>query len=156
MPSRLAPRIVTLLIALATAGTAGSAHADVKQEAPLPAADSEKLLAFFDELVDTAATHAADCAAQAGAVDGVVTKHLNTLQMMWAARKAQKVVPKDVQEKLDQRALEMVSALRKCWDHKGVKKAFQRMKPPKEDGKLKPRPKQDPPPAEAEAEAEAK
>jgi hypothetical protein len=151
MPRRLAPRIVTLLIALAGAGTAGSAHADVKQEVPLSAADSEKLLAFFDELVDTAAKHAADCAAQAGAVDGVVTKHLNTLQMMWAAKKAQKVVPKDVREKLDKRALEMVSALRKCWDHDGVKKAFQRMKPPKEEAK--PKPKQDQPPAEAEAEA---
>jgi hypothetical protein len=132
MPRRLALRIVTLLIALAGAGTAGTAHADATKEAtPLSAADSEKLLAFFGELVDTAAKHAADCAAQAGAVDGVVTRHLNTLQMMWAARKAKKVVPRDVQEKLDKRALEMVSALRKCWDHDGVKKAFQRMKPPK-------------------------
>jgi hypothetical protein len=126
MPHRLALLTVTLLIALAGAR---AAHADVRQ-APLSAAEADRLVAFLDELVDTAARHAADCAAQAGAVDGVVTRHLNALQMMWAAKKANKGVPRDVQGRLNRRSKEMVDALRKCWDDQGVKAAFKRMKPP--------------------------
>jgi len=122
-------RTLTLLIALAGASTA---HADDKKGAPLSAAQAEQLLAFFNELVDQAVQHAADCKALAGAVDGVVDRHMSTIQMTWAAKKAKQTVPKDVQEKMDRRAKEMVGALERCWNDDGVKKAFQRMKPPEE------------------------
>src|SRR5262245_53823956 len=118
MPRRLALRTVALLIALAGA-TAGSAYADSKKETPLSAADSEKLLAFFDELVNEAVKNAADCRALAGAIDGVVTRHLATVEMTWAAKEANQTVPKDVQAKMDKRAVELVGALRKCWGDKG-------------------------------------
>jgi hypothetical protein len=120
-------RTFTLLIALAGASTA---HADVEQAPPMSVVDSEKLLAFFNELVDHAVKNAADCQALASAVDGVVNRHLNTIQMTWAARKAKKKIPEDVQEKMDRRAFEMVGALRRCWDDDRVKAAFKRMKVP--------------------------
>jgi hypothetical protein len=125
-------RTVTLLIAMAGASTA---RADAKQETPLSAEHAGKLLAFFHELVDEAVKNAADCQALAGAVDGVVTRHIDTIQMMWAAKNEKQTVPKDVQAKLDKRALEMVGALRRCWDDDRVKKAFERMKAPKEEPK---------------------
>lgn len=121
-------RTAALLIALTASSTA---YANAEQE-PLSDTDADKLLAFYNELVDHAARNAADCPALGSAVDGVVTRHLNTIQMSWAAKKAKKVVPKPVQEQLDRRAGELVTALRKCWDHDGVKAAFKRMKPPKE------------------------
>jgi hypothetical protein len=122
-------RIFTLLIALAGASTA---HADAKKETPLSAVHAEQLLAFFNELVDHAVKNSADCQALATEVDGVVNRHINTINMMWVARKSKQTVPKDVQEKLDRRALEMVDALRRCWDDDRVKAAFKRMKPPKQ------------------------
>jgi len=125
-------RTVTMLIALAGASTA---RAEDKQaeETPLTAFETEKLLAFFGDLVDHAVKHASACPALAAAVDGVVVRHGETIKMSWAAKKAKKTLPKDAQAKLDQRALEMVGALRQCWDHDGVKAAFKRMKPPKDD-----------------------
>lgn len=124
-------RTVTILIALAGAQTA-RAEGKQAEETPLSAIETEKLLAFFGELVDHAAKHASDCGALATAVDGVVHRHHNTIEMSWAAKKAKKTLPKDAQAKLDQRALEMVGALKHCWDHAGVKAAFKRMKPKKD------------------------
>ena len=125
-------RTITLLIAMAGASTA---RAEAKQETPLSAEQADKLLVFFNELVDESVKHAADCQALAGAIDGVVAKHTGTIQMTWAAKKAKQTVPRDVQAKLDQRALEMVGALRRCWNDDRVKAAFAKMKPPKEEGK---------------------
>jgi hypothetical protein len=122
-------RTFTLLIALAGASTA---HADAEQAPPMSEIHSEKLLAFFNELVDQTVKNAAECQALASAVDGVVNRHLNTIQMMWATKKAKQKFPKDVQEKLDKRAVEMVSALRRCLDDDRVKAAFGRMKVPKD------------------------
>lgn len=120
-------RTFTLLIALASAGTA---HAEGKKE-PLSAQHAEQLLAFFNELVDTTVKHATNCETLATEVGGVVDRHINTIQMTWAARKKKQTVPKDVQEKLDKRALEMVESLRRCWEDDRVKAVFQRMKEPK-------------------------
>ena len=125
-------RSLTLLFALAGASTA---HAEDKKEKPLSAAHAEKLLVFFNELVDTSVKNAADCQALAGAVDELVTRNINTVNMMWAVKKLKHVVPEDVQAKLDKRGIELVGALRKCWNDKGVKDAFQRMKLPAEDQK---------------------
>lgn len=125
-------RTVTLLIALAGAATA---HAEAKKEAPLAEVDAAKLIAFYDELVDRAVANAGDCPALGSALDGVVTRHLNTIQMSWAAKKAKKTVPPEIQARLDERALEMVDALRGCWDHDGVKAAFKRMKMPEDKAK---------------------
>jgi hypothetical protein len=128
-------RTFTLLIALAGASTAcadGKAKAEAEAEATrqISEVQSEKLLGLFNELVDHAVKHAADCPALATAADGVVNRNINTIQMLWAAKKAKKAIPPDVQAKMDQRALELVGALRKCWDDDRVKAAFKRMKLP--------------------------
>ena len=120
-------RTVTLLIALACASTA---HADAEKAPPIPAAHVEKMLAFYNELVDESVKHAADCAALATALDGVVTRQINTLNMMWAARRAKKTLPRDVQAKMEQRARELVGALRRCLEDDRVKATFKRMKLP--------------------------
>jgi hypothetical protein len=125
-------RIATLVIALA--GT-GAAHADAPKGKPLSPAHAEQLLAFFDELVDVSVKNAADCPALAAAVDGLVTRQINTVNMMWSMKKTRQIVPPDVQSKLDRRAAEMVGALRKCWNDAAVKTAFARMKLPKEPEK---------------------
>lgn len=124
-------RTLTLLIALAGL-SAGRAHAEAKKDTPLSAAESEKLLAFYDELVDQAAKTAGDCKAQAASVESIVARHKSTLELAWAAKKAKKTAPKEVQERLDKRAFELVDALRKCWADPAVKAAFQKMKPPEE------------------------
>ena len=134
MPARLALRTVTLLIALAGA-TAGRAHADAKKDTPMSAVHADKLLAFYDDLVETAVKAAAepDCKAQAAALDGVVTRHINTIQMMWAAKKTKQSLPPPVKERMDKRSVELVTALRKCWDHEAVTEVFDKMKLPQMD-----------------------
>ncbi len=123
-------RTLTLLIALAAGASPAHAQAEAGPAPQLSAAQAEKLLAFYNELVDQVAKNAADCQALAGAVDGVVTRHIDTVHMMWDARKAKLAVPRDVQAKLDARAPEMVGALRRCWDDDRVKAAFKKMKVP--------------------------
>ena len=73
-------RTLTLLIALAGASTA---HAQDRKPKPLSPAHAEKLLAFYNELVDQVVQHKGDCAKLAAAVDGVVTRQINTIQMIW-------------------------------------------------------------------------
>lgn len=125
-----APGTFTLLIALALAG-ASTAHADDKpKEAPLAEARVERMLAFFNELVDHTVKNATDCGVLAGAVDGVVNRHINTIQMMWEARRLKQTVPKDVQAQMDKRAPELVEGLRRCWADNRVRAQFDRMKPP--------------------------
>jgi hypothetical protein len=124
-------RTLTLLIALASTSTA-HAQAEVGPAPEISGADADKLIAYYNELIDEAAKHAGDCGALATALDGVVNRHLNTIQMTWAAKKAKKAVPKDVQAKLDARQGELVGALRGCWANDRVKAVFQRMKPPAE------------------------
>jgi hypothetical protein len=125
-------RTLTLLIAMAGASTA---RAEVKKPTPLSATHAEAVLAFFNELVDQSVKNAADCQALADEVNGVVNRHINTLQMMWVAKKNKQTVPPEVQAKLDERAFEMVGALRRCWNDDRVKAAFERMKPPPEKKK---------------------
>jgi hypothetical protein len=122
-------RTVTLLIALAGASTA---YAETAKKPSMEPADVDKLLAFYNELVDHAVKHAADCAGLATALDGVVNRNLNTIQMTWAAKKAKQTVPKEAQEQLDKRRFELVGALRRCWSDDRVKAVFKRMKAPEE------------------------
>lgn len=123
-------RTVTLLIALTGASTAYAEEA--KKPTPMAAGDVEKLLVFYNELVDHAVKHAADCAGLATALDGVVNRNMNTIQMTWAAKKAKKTVPQEAQQQLDKRSLELVGALRKCWSDDRVKAVFKRMKVPED------------------------
>ena len=122
-------RTVTLLIVLAATSTA---RADAKQETPLSAAHAEQLLVFFNELVDESVKNASNCEALASAVDALVTRRINTVNMMWMMKKLKQTVPREVQEKMDRRAQEMVNALRKCWNDERVIAAFKRMQPPKQ------------------------
>jgi hypothetical protein len=127
--------IATILLALAGAPTArADAPAESPKATPMSAANVEKLLAFFNELVDESVknANASDCKPLAGAIDGVVKRHQNTIEMSWWAKKTKQTLPKEAQEKMDKRALEMVVALKTCWDDDGVKAAFRRMKPPKD------------------------
>jgi hypothetical protein len=130
--------LATATILLALAG-AQAAHADAPAEAPpketpMSAVNVEKLLAFYNELVDEIVKNAkgSDCKPLAGAVESVVRRHQNTIEMSWWAKKSKQTLPKEAQEKMDKRALEMVVALKACWDDDGVKAAFRRMKPPKD------------------------
>jgi len=137
-------RSLTLLLALAGASTAYAEEKAEKaeknekkaeKEEQLSAAHAEQLLAFFNELVDTSVKNAADCQALATEVDGLVTRSINTVNMMWAMKKLKRVVPADVQAKMDKRGVELVGALRKCWTDERVTAAFKRMKLPKDEQK---------------------
>lgn len=123
-------RTVTLLIALAGASTAYAEEA--KKPTQMEPPDVDKLLVFYNELVDHAVKHAADCAGLASALDGVVTRNMNTIQMTWAAKKAKKTVPSEAQKQMDNRKLELVGALRRCWSDDRVKAVFKRMKVPED------------------------
>lgn len=103
-----------------------------KADKTMSGAEAEQFLAFFNELVDAVSRSKADCGALATAVNGVVDKHRPALQLSWAAKKAEKQLPRDVQKSMDKRAKEMVAGLRRCLNDSGVKAAFARMRPPKE------------------------
>lgn len=124
-----AVRSLTLLFALAGASTA---HAEEPKERPMSAEHAEKLLAFYRDLVDTVVKHSPDCPAVATEVDGLITRSINTVNMMWANKKLKHSVPADVQKQLNQRGVELVGALRPCWNDARVKAAFKRMQLPKE------------------------
>jgi two-component sensor histidine kinase len=125
-------RSLTLLFALAGASTA---HAEDKKPQPLSAEHAGKLLAFVNELVDTSVKHAGNCPVLATEIDGLVTRNIDTVNMMWAVKKQKQVVPPDVQAKLDKRGVELVTALRGCWNDERVAAAFKRMKLPKDEKK---------------------
>lgn len=120
------------LAALFALAGASPAHADAEKPAPLSPVQAEQLLAFFGELVDNTVKHAADCGGLAKAVDGVISRHISTVEMSWAAKKAKQTLPPDIQAKMDKRALELVGALRRCWTDDNVKAAFKRMKVPED------------------------
>jgi len=125
-------RSLTLLFALAGAP---AAHAEAKKPTPLSAEHAQKLLAFVGELTDTAVKHAGNCPTLATELDGFVTRNLDTVHLLWDVKRQKQIVPQDVQAKLDQRGVELVGALRACWNDERVKAAFQRLKLPKDEKK---------------------
>jgi peptidyl-prolyl cis-trans isomerase A (cyclophilin A) len=96
----------------------------------LSAADTTKLVAFFDKLLVAMLAQKDDCAKMAGAVDGVVTSNAVMLRSVMKQLAAGKVVPKDVETKLTERMSKETKSLEKCAADPAVEAAMKRIADP--------------------------
>jgi peptidyl-prolyl cis-trans isomerase A (cyclophilin A) len=96
----------------------------------LSAADTAKLVAFFDKLLTAMLAQKDDCAKMASAVDGMVTSNAAMLRSVMKQLAGGKVVPKDVEAKLSERMAKETKSLEKCAADAGVEAAMKRIADP--------------------------
>ncbi len=122
--------------ALALAGVALLApdgRADAPAAAPpveLSAADTAKLLAFFDKLIPAMLATKDDCAKMATVVDTTVTANAPMLKSVMKQMAGGKVLPKAAEEKLTARMAKDAPALDKCAENEAVGAAMKRIGEP--------------------------
>ena len=132
-------RTLSMFIALAAAST--TVHADTPaktapakapeadKKAPAPAkeelgkADVERAEKFFDEFLNAVVKNQDACPKMATAVNGVFDKH-----QAWLVKMAEsgKDIPQSSKDKLQKKQGELMNAVMKCKDDKGVQAALQR------------------------------
>ena len=121
----------SLAIAVAFAGV-GLVATQSRAEAPaeLSAADTAKLIAFFDKLIPAMLATKDDCAKMATAVDTAVTANAPMLKSVMKQMAAGKVMPKDAEAKLTARMSKDAAALDKCSADAAVGNAMKRIADP--------------------------
>jgi peptidyl-prolyl cis-trans isomerase A (cyclophilin A) len=125
--ARLAALAIGVSLAAAAAG-AGEAFAQPKAE--LSAADSAKLVEFFEKLVPAMIANKHDCAKMASSIDGLVTQHAATLRQVMKQLAGGKTLPKAAEEKLTALVMKDPDALAKCANDRAVAKAMSRVENP--------------------------
>jgi hypothetical protein len=129
---------VSLFIALAGASPvladkapAKAPAADKKAPPPEKAPDkpmatpeeTKHAVAFFDELFAAVVKNQDACPKMGPAITAVIDKHEAWIKKM---SETDKELPKDTKDKLEKKQGEMMTAVMKCKDDKGVAAAFQR------------------------------
>ncbi len=122
------------LIAILGAATTASAD-DKKKREEVSQADGEKMLAFFGKFVDSIVQNKDKCDAMAKAVSAVIDANQDTVKLANEAKKANKVLPKALEEKMMARVKELMPAMQKCGGDKDVKEAIKKLEPPKDKEK---------------------
>ena len=122
------------VVAILGAGTTASAD-DKKKREEVSQADGEKMLAFFGKFVDSIVQNKDNCAAMAKAVTTVIETNQDAVKLANDAKKANKVLPKALEEKMMARVKELMPAMQKCGGDKDVKDAIKKLEPPKEEKK---------------------
>jgi hypothetical protein len=122
------------VVALLGAATTASAD-DKKKREEVSQADGEKMLAFFGKFVDSIVQNKDNCAAMAKAVTTVIETNQDTVKLANDAKKANKVLPKALEEKMMARVKELMPAMQKCGGDKDVKDAIKKLEPPKDEKK---------------------
>jgi peptidyl-prolyl cis-trans isomerase A (cyclophilin A) len=121
----------SLLSGLAIAFTISVvATAEVRADpapAELSAADTAKLVAFFDKLTPAIVANKDDCAKMAGAIDGLVTANAPMLRVVMKEVTEGKALPKDAEAKLTERMAKAGEALEKCMQNPAVVQAMKRV-----------------------------
>ena len=96
----------------------------------ISAADTAKLVAFFDKVLVAMLAQKDDCTKMAGAVDAVVTSNAALLRSVMKQLAAGKVVPKDAEAKLTERMSKEAKSLEKCAADPAVEAAMKRIANP--------------------------
>ncbi len=120
----------TLLVVLATGLLATSSHADKAPAPELSAADTAKLVGFFDKLIPAMLATKDDCAKMATVVDSTVTANAAMLKAVMKEMAGGKVMPKAAEEKLSARMTKDAAALDKCASNAAVGNAMKRIGDP--------------------------
>jgi peptidyl-prolyl cis-trans isomerase A (cyclophilin A) len=120
--------LVLGLALLATGLEAGALRAQpAPANAEISAADSAKLIAFFDKLIPAMLASKDDCAKMASAVDGLVTANASMLRTVMKQLAAGKTMPKADEEKLTASMTKDAAALDKCAASPAVTNAMKRI-----------------------------
>ncbi|MEO8704666.1 MAG: peptidylprolyl isomerase [Kofleriaceae bacterium] len=133
-------RLITIAIGLTLA--AGSVSAE---PAAISAADTTKIVAFFDKLLPAMIANKDDCTKMAAAIDTLVTANAAMLRGVMKQLREGKTLPKDAEAKVTKHMTDNAAALAKCSSNAAVGTAMRRV----EDPDL-------PPPPSAEIQAELK
>lgn len=110
--------------------TGGLATADPAPPAELSAADTAKLIGFFDKLIPAMLVQKDNCAKMATVVDGAVTANAAMLRGVMKQLAAGKVVPKAEEEKLSARMEKDAKSLERCAGDRAVETAMKRIADP--------------------------
>lgn len=106
-----------------------------KEDKEVSQADAEKFLAFFNKFVDAIVQNKDNCPKMASAINTVIDANLDIIKKANEAKAQKKDLPKPMKEKMMARVKETMPAMAKCGEDAEVKKAIERMKPPKKDDK---------------------
>ncbi|CAN5829058.1 hypothetical protein BH11MYX3_BH11MYX3_02670 [soil metagenome] len=123
-------RIVIGLALLGGALDSTETRADPTTPTQLSAADTAKLVGFFDKLIPAMLVVKDDCAKMASTVDTMVTSNLPMLRSVMKQLAAGKVLPSDVQTKLADRMTKEAASLNKCAEDPAVGAAMKRIGDP--------------------------
>jgi peptidyl-prolyl cis-trans isomerase A (cyclophilin A) len=123
-------RVVLGLALLGGAAGSTESRADPKAPTELSAADTAKLVGFFDKLIPAMLAVKDDCAKMATAVDSMVTANLPMLRGVMKQLAGGKVLPSDVQTKLADRMTKEGASLNKCAEDPAVGAAMKRIGDP--------------------------
>ncbi len=124
------------LAAIAIGFTLAAAVETPADRAPMPAptelsaADTAKLLDFFDKLVPAMIANKGDCAKMASTIDTLITANATMLKGVMKQLGEGKGVPKDAEAKLTKLMTKDPEALAKCAGNKAVNNAMKRIENP--------------------------
>jgi peptidyl-prolyl cis-trans isomerase A (cyclophilin A) len=127
-------RTIALAAALASSLFLVDAHADqpTPPQAPqeLSAADTAKLVAFFDKLIPAMLAHKDDCAKMTKAIDGLVNQNAAMLRTVMKQVTSGKVLPPAEEKKLTERMMKDLQNLGTCLADPAVNNAMKRIEDP--------------------------
>ncbi len=123
-------RVVVGLALVGTALASSEGRADPKTPTDLSAAETGKLVGFFDKLIPAMLAVKDDCAKMATTVDAMVTANAPMLRAVMKQLAAGKVIPSDVQAKLTDRMTKDAESLNKCSQDPAVGNAMKRIGDP--------------------------
>jgi peptidyl-prolyl cis-trans isomerase A (cyclophilin A) len=113
---------------------AASAHETPAQPAPttgeLSAADTAKLVTFFEKLIPAMIAQKDDCAKMASTVDALVTANAAMLRVVMKQLASGKGLPKDAEAKITKLLTKDAAALTKCAGNPAVEHAMKRVENP--------------------------
>lgn len=118
-------RTLSMLVALAGASTV---HADSKPAEKKPAkqemtaAEAKKAEAFFNDLFNAVVKNQDTCPKMGPAINGVLDKHLPEVEKLEG-----KEPPQSFKDRMQAKQGELMGAMIKCKDDKGVQDAMQRL-----------------------------
>ncbi len=119
-------RSLTAVVLLTAIGTSAPAE----PAAELSAADTAKLVGFFEKLVPAMIANKADCGKMAAAIDKLTTENATMLRLVMKQVSAGKALPKDSEQKLNALMSKDPEAFTKCAGNRAVVNAMKRVENP--------------------------
>ncbi len=98
-----------------------------KKEEEVSTADAEKFLVFFNKIADTMVANKDDCTKLAASLNGLIDANGDLLKKANESKASGKKLPKALEDKMMARVKDMMPAMQKCQNDKGVMDAMKRM-----------------------------